>query len=581
MKITKGTSTPPTAGEKPNLGKICKCLWQYIKPEKALFAETLALTLVLTALGLVIPKGISEAIDLIAGIHDGTPLRELGMLLGLILVLYLAQCLLSYREDIQSSKLFLHIAQRMRGDYFNKITTVPIGYLDANRHGDLISRGSNDIETVVKLVSEVLFKILSSAVLFVGCLVVMAFISWQLTGICLLAAAVTFLVTKLLSHFIRHHAIAQQRQLGVMNGFLEDSISNIKSIKLFNRQVYLGEKFSRLSGKLKKTSIATLTWMSAVAPVNNLIGNINFVLIAVIGGYLTLSGDSGLTVATMVLFVLYVREYTEALNNLSEVASEVQPAIAAASRYFEVLSAPEEDISHKEEKISDGSLTISDLHFSYVQNVPVLSGVDLQIESGQNVAIVGPSGCGKTTLIQLLLRLYQPDRGKICIGGKDIREYSLSELRKNVIAIMQDDIVFDEPLSYNIFYGTAGKDNPALEEIAKKSGVDTQAIPDEYALSRGQMQKICVMRAFSAEAKIIILDESLSLVDQLTYDELFRSLRETFPTATFITITHQLSCLKKCDNILFLSHGKILEQGTFEALTQQTGAFYEMLKREN
>ena len=546
-----------------------------IQNEKKLFTETVALTLLLTGLGLVTPKVISEAIDWIPRLGIDKTIGQLLLLLLLGFGLYLFQSVLSAFEEIKSSTLFLKVASHMRKAYFKKITSASMSYLDSSRHGDLISRGTNDLETVVKLLSETLLKIISCTVLFVGCMVIMICVSWQLAMIALASTVVTFLTTLLLGGFIRKHASRQQVLLGSINGFLEDSLSVLKSVKLYNRQKYAAKRFFRQSEKLKKESVSTLCWMSAVTPINNFIGNINFLCIAIFGGIMAISGNSTITVSTIVLFVLYIREFTETLNDLSEVLSETQVAVKAANRYIEVLNAPEEVSADPGHTVTNGDVVLENVCFSYVQDKEVLSGVDLQIRSGQCVAIAGASGCGKTTLIQLLLRLYEADSGSIRIGGIDIRDLSLEELRKNVIAIMQDDIIFDESLAYNIWLDASGESDPTVSA--------DWALDDHFHvehLSRGQMQKICVMRAFSSRAKIIVLDESMSLVDPITYEKLFNQLREMFPTATFITITHQLSCLRMCDRIFYLSNGKILEQGTYDQLVSRKGAFYTMLKNE-
>ena len=564
---------PPSMREKDP--GIIPFLRQCIKNEKKLFTVTVTLTLLLTGLGLVTPKVLSEAIDWIPRIGIDKTIGELLLLLLLGFGLYLLQSVLSACEEIKSSTLFLKVASHMRKAYFKKITSASMSYLDSSRHGDLISRGTNDLETVVKLLSETLLKIISCTVLFVGCMVIMLCVSWQLAMIALASTVVTFLTTLLLGGFIRKHASRQQVLLGNINGFLEDSLSVLKSIKLYNREKYVAKRFSRQSEKLKKETIATLSWMSVVTPINNFIGNINFLCIAIFGGIMAISGNNAVTVSTIVLFVLYIREFTETLNDLSEVLSETQVAVKAANRYIEVLNAPDEISVDTDKTVTNGDVVLENVRFSYVQDKEVLSGVDLQIRSGQCVAIAGASGCGKTTLIQLLLRLYDADSGSIRIGGTDIKDLSLDELRKNIIAIMQDDIIFDETLAYNIWLD-------ANENTARgfENDLSLDANFNVEHLSRGQMQKICVMRAFSARAKIIVLDESMSLVDPLTYEKLFNQLREMFPTATFITITHQLSCLRMCDQIFYLSNGKIEEQGTFDQLVSQKGAFYTMLKNE-
>lgn len=552
--------------------RIFLFLWQSIKNEKKLFAQTVVLTLLLTGLGLVTPKVLSVAIDWIPRLCADKTIGELALLLLAGLGLYLMQCALAYLEDVKSSALFLRIASYMRNTYFKKITSTTMAYLDSGRHGDFISRGTNDLETVVKLLSETLLKIISCATLFVGCMVIMLCASWQLAMIAIASTIATFLATFILGGFIKKHASRQQVLLGNINSYLEDCLNVLKSIKLYNREKYVAGKFAEQSTKLKKESVATLGWISVVAPINNFIGNLNFLCIAIFGSVMALSGNSGITIATIVLFVLYIREFTETINDLSEIVSETQVAMKAAERYIEVLNAAEEISGDTDRMVANGDIVLDNVHFGYIQDKEVLSGVSLWVKSGQSVAIAGASGCGKTTLVQLLLRLYEADAGSIHIGGADIRNLSLSELRRNVIAVMQDDFVFDESLSYNIGFQT--DEEALIQEMKLDDHLDVEI------LSRGQMQKICVLRAFSAKAKVIILDESMSLVDQLTYQKMFTKLRELFPEATFVTITHQLSFLQMCDQIFFVANGKISEQGTFEQLVDKKGAFYEMLSKE-
>ncbi len=559
----------------PKKAGIFSFLFRCIKTERKLFVATVLLTLLLTGLGLITPKVLTEAIDWIPRLGADKTLKEFLLLLLFGFGLYLLQCTLSAFEDVKSSALFLKIASHMRKAYFKKITSASMTYLDSSRHGDLLSRGTNDLETIVKLLSETLLKIISCTVLFIGCMTIMLCVSWRLALIAICSTVITFFATLFLGGFIRMHASKQQVLLGNINSFIEDNLSVLKSIKLFNREKYVAQRFSSQSAELTKESVSTLSWISAVTPINNLIGNLNFLCIAILGGIMVISGDGTITIATIVLFVLYIREFTETLNDLSEILSETQVAVKAAERYIEVLNAPEEISDETGKTVANGDILLENVHFSYIQGKEVLSGVDLQIKSNQCVAIVGPSGCGKTTLIQLLLRLQDADSGNIRIGGIDIKDISLDELRKNVIAIMQDDIIFDETLSYNISLD-------ANEETAQVADLDWPADNNFHVehLSRGQMQKICVMRAFSAKAKIIVLDESMSLVDPITFMNLFNRLREIFPSATFVIITHQLSYLRMCDQIFYLSNGQILEQGTFDQLVRQEGTFYTMLKKE-
>lgn len=571
-------SGSPESMERPDILKTLKLLLRYSSAEKKRFSILVTLTLVLTGLGLVIPGIISEAIDWISRIHVDKTFRDLAMLLLMTFGLYLIQVVLAYWEELVSARYFLNVGFRMREDYLRKITGITIAHLDTCRQGDLLSRGTNDIEMIVKLLSETLMKLVTSVVLFVGILAIMLTVSWRLTLVCVCSTVVTFLVSGIMGSFIRKHATKQQTLLGSINGYLEDCLHMLKSIKLYNRERHVTETFAGLSDTIRKESVYSLRWLSAVAPVNNFIGNVNFFIIAVWGGAMAVSGTDAITVASIVLFILYVREYTQTLNDLSEIIAETQTAVAAAERFFAVLDAPEEFRPESDQKITSGRVDLKNVRFSYTADVPVLSGIDMHIESGQSVAIVGASGCGKTTLIQLLLRFYEADNGSITVDGKDIRELAVKELRENIIAVMQDDIVLDESLAFNLSYGHGEEETLDADMIAEYLNLDVAEVPDSQHLSRGQIQKICVMRAFFVKAKILILDESMSLVDPVTYDTMYRSIRKLFPDATIITITHQLSCLRDCDRIFCMSDGRIVEEGTFDELMEKNGEFYKMLK---
>lgn len=577
-----------------NVKGALKRIIQYIGKNKHLLYGMLAVMLVATLLNVIAPTIQANAIDAITVTEDN-PAVDLDALVGWLIVLggaYLLSAVLTYFQNIFAAKLSQYTVRIMRKDLFQHISHLPIKYIDTHKHGDIMSRMTNDVENVSNSVSQSLGSLVSGVIMVVGCFVMMLVHSWQLTLISMVTIALTLIVSKNLSKLMRKYFPMQQQKLGQLNGQIEEAVSGYKTVKAFTHEQAVCSEFNQTSDNLKKIGIKAQILGGSMGPCMNCIGNIGFLLIAAFGGWFAIEGI--ISIGTIQAFIVYSKQFTRPINEIANQYAQLQSALAGAERVFEIMDAEPEDEGGTEpfeiESVK-GDLNFKNISFSYVQGEPVLKDFDLWVKSGQKIAIVGATGSGKTTVINLLTRFYDIDGGEILLDGRDIRNVPTQKLRGSIGIVLQDTVIFSETIAQNIRYGRIDATDEEVIAAAKlarvhdfvsklSDGYDTVLTEGGSNLSQGQRQLISIARAVLADPKILILDEATSSIDTRTEMHIQAAMIALMKGRTSLIIAHRLSTIRDADKIVVLGGGRVLEAGDHEELLAKRGAYYNLYQSQ-
>ncbi len=505
-----------------------------------------------------------------------------------MLLYYVSSSLLIIFINIVMMYVSRWIARKMRGDVFDKLMRLPVGYFDQNQAGDIISRVSYDIDVVSTCLATDIVQILTSIVIVAGSLFMMLYISPALAVITLVTIPTAVIYTTRMRKITQPRFVKRSKSYGTMNGFVEEMFSGQKTILAYAYEEQVAERFEKINDNAAKAYYDAEYYGVSIGPSVGFINNLGLGLIAVFGSFLYMF--EMITLGQISSFVLYSRKFSGPINEIANVMNELYSALAAAERVFALLDE-EEELTDREaaEELGNvkGDVRLQEVSFGYDPGKTIIHNLNLTADAGKLVAIVGPTGAGKTTIINLLMRFYDVDAGSIQVDGGDIRDYTRKSLRGAYAMVLQDTWVFEGTIFENIAYG---KENATMEEVVAAAkaarihafimrlpgGYDTVISEDGGNISKGQKQLLTIARAMLYDARMLILDEATSNVDTSTERKIQKAMRELMKDKTCFVIAHRLSTIQNADHILVINHGDVVEQGDHESLMAKKGFYYNL-----
>ncbi|HPP85786.1 MAG TPA: ABC transporter ATP-binding protein [Bacillota bacterium] len=569
-------------------GKVILRLWNYIYEYKWLFALAIVLTVTSNVLTLIMPKLSGKAIEAIEPGKDAVDFQTVVYYCALMTVLCVVSAGLSYLL----SKLMINISQKivykMRKEVFNKLLELPVGYFDRFQTGDIISRITYDIDTINASLSNDLLQICTSAITVLVSLIMMITISPLLVLIFLVTIPISIVFTRYMSKKVRPLFRKRSEKLGELNGFAEEMITGQKTIKAYHREEVMIGRFDQKNEEAVTAYYNADYNGSIVGPSVNFINNLSLSLISVFGTILYLSGS--ISLGNISSFVLYSRKFSGPINEAANIISELQSSLAAAERVFRLMDETPEPADAPdaiEFKDVKGDVALKNIYFSYIPGKPVIKNLSLNADRGSLIAIVGHTGAGKTTLINLLMRFYDPDSGVITLDGVDIQKATRKSLRLSYAMVLQDTWLFNGTVFENVAYG---KKDATLDDVIRvckaakihnfitslPNGYNTVLSDDGINISGGQKQLLTIARAMLLDAKMLILDEATSNVDTRTELQIQNAMRELMTGKTCFVIAHRLSTIQNADTILVVQDGNVVEQGDHASLLAKNGVYAEL-----
>ena len=522
-------------------------------------------------------------VDLIPG--QGIDFGQLGGVLLLVLGLYAASSLLSFVQGYLLTGVVQNTLRGMRTDVEEKLNRMPLGYFDRQPRGELLSRVTNDLDNVSQTLQQTMAQVLTALLTIVAVFGMMILLSWTLALITLVTIPVSALVAGLVMKRSQTRFIAQWRRTGALNAQVEEAFTGHSLIKVFGRQREVQARFDEENEALFRASFGAQFLSNLIMPLMMFIGNLNYVIVAVLGGLRVASGTMSL--GDVQAFIQYSRQFTQPVTQVASMANLLQSGVASAERVFEFLDADEEvPDDHHATLVEDprGRVSFEHVSFRYLEDTPLIDDLSLTVEPGQTVAIVGPTGAGKTTLVNLVMRFYELNGGRITLDGQDIAEMRRADLRSRIGMVLQDTWLFEGTIRENIAYGRLDATEREIREAAKATFVDrfVHSLPQGYDtivddeganISAGEKQLITIARAFLADPALLILDEATSSVDTRTELLLQHAMAALRTDRTSFVIAHRLSTIRDADLILVMENGAIVEQGTHEQLIAKGAAY--------
>ena len=519
---------------------------------------------------------------------SGIDFGKIGEILLTLLALYGLSALFSLIQGFTMTGVAQKLTYKMRNDLAKKINKLPMHYFDKKTKGEVLSIITNDIDTLSQNLNQSITQIITSICTLIGVLIMMFSISWEMTLVSLLILPVTVFIVKNVVGKSQKYFKKQQDYLGHVNGQVEEIYGGHTIVKAFNGENEAIKEFSKANKELYQSAWKSQFLSGLIFPIMNFIGNVGYVAVAILGGYLAIQGK--ITVGNIQSFIQYNKQFTQPINQIAQVSSMLQAMVAAAERVFEFLEEPEEveDIENpKSTEGLKGNVTFDHVKFGYDEDRIIINDFSAKVEDGQKIAIVGPTGAGKTTMVKLLMRFYDVNSGAILLDGINIKDFKREDLRKMFGMVLQDTWLFGGTIKDNIRYSKPDATDAEVIEAAKAAHVHhfIKTLPSSYDMilneessnvSAGQKQLLTIARVILADPKILILDEATSSIDTRTEIQIQSAMDNLMKGRTSFIIAHRLSTIKNADLILVMNHGDIVEQGTHEELLAKNGFYADL-----
>lgn len=587
---------PGRIPEKPNnfKGTIGQ-LFRYLGRYRLGLALVLVLALASTAFGIVGPKILSTATtELATGLGrklsglGGIDFGKIGKILLTVLALYLVSAACSFFQSWILAGITQKLAYRLRGEISSKIHRMPMRYFERNTVGDVLSRITNDVDTMSSGMAQSATQLVTNVTLLIGVLVMMLRISWLMTLIALIMLPVTGVLTSRIVKRSQRYFVAQQKNLGDINGKVEETYAGHNVVCAFNREGATQKEFDAINARLYRSAWKSQFLSGLMSPVTTFVSKLGYVCVVVLGGSLAAHGT--ITIGDIQAFISYMSSFTQPITQLAQISTQLQTMAAAAERVFAFLAEPEEPADPALPAPADhirGDVSFRHVRFGYDPEQPVIHDWSCDVPAGETVAIVGPTGAGKTTMVKLLMRFYDVDAGAILVDGRDVRDYARGDLRRAFGMVLQDTWLFKGTILENIRYGRPDATDAEVIAAARAARADAfiRTLPGGYQMelnedatnvSQGQKQLLTIARAVLANAPILILDEATSSVDTRTEQLIQEAMDHLMRGRTSFVIAHRLSTIRNADCILVMRGGSIVEQGTHAELLAR-GGFYAAL----
>ena len=579
-----------------SFSKSIKRLMRYLSGDYVNILVVFIFSIISTVFLIVGPKIMGKAtteifnglMRKISNPNDGINFANVFKIVITLAILYTISSVFSYMQSYIMSGVSQRISYKLRKEISEKFNKIPVSYYDKNSRGDIISRVTNDVDTLSQTLNQSLMQVVTSIITVIGVFIMMLSINVWMTVVALIILPITMVILTFVIRKSQVYFKMQQKYLGEINGRIEESFDGQTLIRGYNGQKYEEIEFNSINSKLYNSGWKSQFLSSIMQPIMMFVGNLGYVIVSILGGYMAIMGK--ITVGDIQAFIQYMRSFTQPLNQLAQIMNLLQSTVAAADRIFDFLDEEEVDntmvktIPDEEYK---GHLKFDHVKFGYDKDKIIIKDFNLDVKPGQKVAIVGPTGAGKTTLVKLLMRFYDPIEGKITLDGYDISELEIDSYRSNYAMVLQDTWLFSGTIMENLRYGKLDATDEEVYKAARaayadrfimtqKEGYDTVLSEDTKNISQGQKQLLTIARAILSNPRILILDEATSSVDTRTEELIQRAMDNLIEDRTSFIIAHRLSTIRNADLILVLSEGDIIEQGSHEELMEKDG-FYKKL----